>query len=1024
MDFSWLLICALLVFCMQAGFLCLESGKIRSKNSINVAAKNISDFILAAVIFWIFGFAIMFGDSLGGFVGSSEFFVGDTQSAYQISFFLFQMMFCGTAATLVSGAVAERMTFIGYLCIACILSAVIYPVVGHWAWASAYQAGNNGWLESLGFIDFAGATVVHSVGGYVALAAVIIIGPRIGRFDDDSKLPIGNNVPMSVLGVLLLWFGWFGFNGGSTLQLTDQVPLIILNTCLAASWGGIIASLLHYYYKRFFDIGFMLNGVIAGLVSITANAHVVSPVEAMIIGIVGGVVLYFSTCWIEKLKIDDALGVVPSHLMAGIWGTLAVALFADLTLLETGLTRWQQFEAQLIGIISIGCYSFTLSYLLLSLLNRFIPLRVSAEDELKGMNVSEHHASTELIDLLTTMHKQKEAGAFNDPVPVEPFTEVGQIASQYNEVIARVNHEMTKRDDAISDFQASEKRKSAILESSMDSIVIINLEGTILEFNPSAERNFGCTKQQVKGKSFIDLFIQYSEQDIIRNSLALKFSGSEGILRNLRNRITLVRKDNALFSAEITVTGASFGNTNNNEFTLHIRDVTRQLKLQNNLRQLAYSDPLTGLYNRTYLMDSLTKAIDLNQYKNGNVLLFFMDLDKFKKINDTLGHQAGDDLLCEVAKRLIQVTGANDTIARWGGDEFVVLFTGNFNNDVAHSKANEVLTLMRRPLLLAGRKISIPTSLGVVITEKGKPYKAEQLIQHADIAMYHAKQRGRDNYQLFEIEMANKAQRSFNYEQEMLLGINSGQQFSLVYQPKVTEQGDLLGFEALMRWFHPDEGFISPVEFIPIAEESDLIINIGEYALTQVAKQLRLWQETGYVNVPISVNISGRHLVSDRLVPYIQNLLAEYSLDASLLEIEITEGVLLTDLERCIDVLSQLKMLKIKISIDDFGTGYSSLNYLKRLPIDVLKIDKSFIDDCATLVEDGEICATIINLANNLRLVTVAEGVENQSQLDFLTKHGCQVFQGYLFSKPQSASAIESLYFNTPINDLCILSSG
>lgn len=1024
MDFSWLLICALLVFCMQAGFLCLESGKIRSKNSINVAAKNISDFILAAVIFWTFGFAVMFGDSVGGFVGSNEFFVGDTQSAYQISFFLFQMMFCGTAATLVSGAVAERMTFIGYLCIACILSAVIYPVVGHWTWASSYQAANSGWLESIGFVDFAGATVVHSVGGYVALAAVIIIGPRIGRFDTDNNLPTGNNVPMSVLGVLLLWFGWFGFNGGSTLQLTDQVPLIILNTCLAASWGGIIASLLHYYYKRFFDIGFMLNGVIAGLVSITANAHVVSPVEAMNIGIVGGVVLYFSTRWIEKLKIDDALGVVPSHLMAGIWGTIAVALFADLSLLGTGLSRWQQFEAQLIGIISIGCYSFILSYLLLSLLNRFIPLRVTAEDELKGMNVSEHHASTELIDLLTTMHKQKEAGAFNDPVPVEPFTEVGQIASQYNEVIARVNHEMTKRDDAISDFQASEQRKSAILESSMDSIVIINLEGTILEFNPSAERNFGCTKQQVKGKNFIDLFIQYSEQDIIKNSLALKFSGSEGILRNLRNRITLVRKDNALFSAEITVTGASFGSTNNNEFTLHIRDVTRQLKLQNNLRQLAYSDPLTGLYNRTYLMDSLTKAIDLNQYKNGNVLLFFMDLDKFKKINDTLGHQAGDDLLCEVAKRLIQVTGANDTIARWGGDEFVVLFTGDFNNEVAHSKANEVLELMRRPLLLAGRKISIPTSIGIVITEKGKPYKAEQLIQHGDIAMYHAKQRGRDNYQLFEIEMANKAQRNFNYEQEMLLGINSGQQFSLVYQPKVAEQGDLLGFEALMRWHHPNEGFISPVEFIPIAEESDLIINIGEYALTQVTKQLHLWQERGYVNVPVSVNISGRHLVSDRLVPYIQNLLAEYSLDASLLEIEITEGVLLTDLERCIDVLSQLKVLKIKISIDDFGTGYSSLNYLKRLPIDVLKIDKSFIDDCATLVEDGEICATIINLANNLRLVTVAEGVENQSQLDFLTKHGCQVFQGYLFSKPQSASAIESLYFNTPINDLCILSSG
>jgi Amt family ammonium transporter len=1012
MDFSWLLICALLVFCMQAGFLCLESGKIRSKNSINVAAKNISDFIISSIIFWIFGFAIMFGDSFNGLFGYNEFFVGETQSAYQISFFLFQMMFCGTAATLLSGAVAERMTFIGYLCIGCILSSVIYPVVGHWVWASAYQSGNSGWLESIGFIDFAGSTVVHSVGGYVALASIIIIGPRIGRFDDKAIFPTGNNLPLSVLGVLLIWFGWFGFNGGSTLQLTDKVPLIILNTCLAASWGGIVASILHYYFKRFVDVGFLLNGVIAGLVSITASCHVVSAIDATLIGIVGGVIVYLSTIWLEKLKIDDALGVVPSHLFTGIWGTIAVALFADLTVLGTALTRWEQFQSQLIGVVSVGVYCFLLSYFLISLLNHFIPLRVSAEDESTGMNVSEHQASTELIILLSSMHQQKEDGKFNDPVPVEPFTEVGQIASQYNEVIARVNSEISKRDNAINNFVASEKRKSAILESSMDSILIINLEGTIIEFNPSAERNFGCVKKQVKGKNFIDLFIQDTDREVIKNSLACKFSGSEGILRNIRNSITLMRNMTEPFSAEITVTSANFGESeHNSEFTLHIRDVTRQLKLQDKLRLLAYSDPLTGLYNRTYLMDSLVKTIESNQYKDGNILLFFMDLDKFKKINDTLGHQAGDDLLCEVAERLIQVTHVNDIIARWGGDEFVILMTGDFTLEVAHKKANDVLTIMRNPLILSGRKLSIPTSLGVVLTDKEKQYKAEQLIQYADVAMYHAKEGGRDNYRIFEIEMMHSAQRSFDYEQEMQLGINSGKQFNLVYQPKVTQSGKLLGFEALMRWHHPKEGMISPIEFIPIAEESDLIIKIGEFALLQVVQQLGEWEKKGYKNVPISVNISGKHLVSERMVPYIEQLLSDHSFDANLLEIEITEGVLLTDIERCIDVLSQIKALNIKIAIDDFGTGYSSLNYLKRLPIDILKIDKLFIDECATLIEDGEICATIINLAKSLKLVTVAEGVENKNQLDFLLAHGCQVFQGYFFSKPKLAKDIEFLYF-------------
>ena len=1008
MDFSWLLIAAILVFCMQAGFLCLESGKIRSKNSINVAAKNITDFIIASIIYWMFGFALMFGDSINGLMGYSEFFVGDHQSPYQISFFLFQMMFCGTAATLLSGAVAERMSFFGYICIAVILTAVIYPVVGHWAWASTYQAGNIGWLEQQGFVDFAGSTVVHSVGGYVALVAIIVIGPRIGRFDSDKPLPAGSNVPMSVLGTLLLWLGWFGFNGGSTLQLTDQVPKIILNTCLAASWGGLAASLCHYGHKRFFDVGFILNGVIAGLVAITAGCHAVSPLSAMIIGIVAGMVLYIGTLWMEWLKIDDALGVVPAHLFAGIWGTLAVALFADLTLLDTGLTRGQQFTAQLLGVISIGFYCLLVGFILIKIINRFIKLRVSEEDEMRGMNVSEHRASTELIDLLGSMNNQKKKGLFSDPVPVEPFTEVGQIANQYNKVIKRVNAEMVKRDEAISEFRTSERRKGAILDSSMDSILIIDLQGCILEFNPTAERTFGYIKRLVKGQNFIDLLILPEDQEKLRKSLRHKFSSTVGLLCNRRNTLTLRRHSGDQFPAEITVTSAKFERTTNNEFTLHIRDITRQLKLQDKLHQLAYSDPLTGLYNRTYLMDSLSRAINRTGYSDERIMLFFMDLDRFKKINDTLGHKAGDELLCEVAQRLISVTRDSDIIARWGGDEFIILFNGSCNVEVAHRKAHEVLDIMRSPLMLAGREVNIPTSIGIAFTEKDQK-DTEKLIQHADLAMYHAKQLGRDNYQLFEPEMANKAARNFDYEQEMRTGLDSQDQFTLHYQPKVSSDKKLVGLEALIRWQHPKEGAISPAEFIPLAEESDLIIDIGEWVIRTTIQQLVHWQKSGYYTIPISINISGKHLISENLVSYIQEMLKRYPLDPRLLEIEITEGVLLTDIERCIEVMSALKALNIKISIDDFGTGYSSLNYLKRLPIDVLKIDRSFVNECATTFEDGQICSTIINLAKNLELSTVAEGVETLPQVDFLLAHGCSVFQGFYFYRPMPASDIIKL---------------
>ncbi|MDO6687007.1 MULTISPECIES: ammonium transporter [unclassified Agarivorans] len=1008
MDYSWLLIASFLVFLMQAGFLCLESGKIRSKNSINVAAKNISDFVIAALIYWAFGFALMFGDSTHGWLGGSNFFFGEQQSAFQISFFLFQMMFCGTAATLLSGAVAERMSFMGYLAVAIMISAVIYPVTGHWAWASVYQASNQGWLEHLGFVDFAGSTVVHSVGGYVALAAVLVIGPRIGRFDSDKPLPVGNNLPMSVLGALLIWLGWFGFNGGSTLVLNQQVPGIILNTCLAAAGAGLVSSVFHYSVKRYVDVGFILNGIISGLVAITAGCHAVSPRYALLIGIIAGAVLYLGTQLIDHLKIDDALGVVPVHLFAGIWGTLAVGIFADVDMLGTGLSRSEQITAQIYGIAAIGLYSFGLSFVVLYVLNRFFPLRVNAEEERQGMNVSEHRASTELIDLLSSMHQQQHQGQFSEPVPVEPFTEVGQIATQYNQVIERVSVEISKRDTAINDFRSSEKRKSAILDSSMDSIVTVDLMGKIIEFNPASERIFGFLKEQVSGKSFIDLFILEQDQPAVKASLEHKFSTSQGLLRNRRNAITLTRNSGDKFPAEIAITGASLGSEIRNEFTLHIRDVTRQLKLQDKLKQLAYSDPLTGLYNRTYLMGRLQEVIERSKHTKEDIVLFFMDLDRFKKINDTLGHNAGDELLREVAKRLISVTRTTDVIARWGGDEFVVLFSGAVSEEQARTKAHDILTVMRESVELEGRMINIPTSIGIAPAELGKT-TSEQLIQHADIAMYYAKQRGRDNFQMFEPEMAHKAARSFDYEQEMAKGIEQGDQFTVIYQPQVTATGKIVGLEALMRWHHPKEGDISPSEFIPLAEESDLVIQLGELALTQAVELIQHWQTNGISKVPISVNISGKHLVSGTLVSYIQQLCQRANIEPSHLELEITEGVLLSDIERCIEVMSQLKALAVKISVDDFGTGYSSLNYLKRLPIDVLKIDRSFVEECATTIEDGQICSTIINLANNLELSTVAEGVETQAQLAFLNDKGCQVYQGFLFYKPMQAERISAL---------------
>jgi len=1006
-DTLWLVISALLVFCMQAGFLCLESGKTRRKNNINVAAKNIIDFIVSISIFWCVGFGLMFGTSIFGLFGSNNFFYGDAQSPANISFFFFQMMFCGTAATLMSGAVAERMSFFGYVALTIILSAVIYPIVGHWVWGGVFKSVNSGWLELIGFVDFAGSSVVHSVGGWVALIAIIIIGPRYKRFELKDKFPSGSSLPMASLGVFLIWFGWFGFNAGSTLAFNDQVPIILLNTSLAAALGGLTVTLVHYMHKQYMDISFCLNGILAGLVGITASCFAVSPVEAVAIGAVSGIVMYLGNLFLHKLHIDDGLSVVPVHLFAGIWGTLAVAIFGDPVILDTGLNFYQQLYTQVLGVVSIGAYCTTVSYVLFKLINFIVPLRVSLADEIRGLNITEHRASNELVNLLSEMEIQQSQGDFTTSVAEEPFTEVGQIAEKYNQVISRVTKEMNERDKAIKRFQLSEKRKSVILDSSMDSIVSIDIDGNIIEFNPSAERVFGILKKDVLGQSFFNLFMLEEHKSEAIDSLKHAFSVANTLVLNRRTTLEIRRISGDTFPAEITITSAQLGSKFTVEYTLHVRDVAREVKMQSRLHFLAYKDDLTGISNRTHMMRELNSSIKLCEKQNANLALYFLDLDKFKKINDTLGHKAGDRLLCEVASRLSLIARSTDVIARWGGDEFVFMMSGNFTQSLVIKKAESILREMRKPIKIHEQLYTISVSIGVAVSINGN-VEGDGLIQQADIAMYKAKDSGRNNYQLYTEEMGQDAARVLSFEQEIKQALIEAQ-FYLNYQPKVNSKGEVIGFEALIRWLHPHKGIVSPAEFIPIAEESHLIIDIGKWVIKATLKQQKEWVDLGLSVKPVSVNISGHQLMSEGFIAYIEGSLAAYHIDAKLLEIEITEGILINDIERCIEVLEAVKSLGVNIAIDDFGTGYSSLNYLRRLPLDILKIDRAFVRECNVIDEDREICAAIINLAQSMRLSVIAEGVETKAQVETLISLGCYNFQGFYYYRPLDKEKITEL---------------
>ena len=407
------MLCAALVFVMQAGFLCLESGLTRRKNSINVAVKNLADFCLTTVVFWLFAFGLMFGASWHGWIGASEFSLDFLNiDPFYGSFFIFQAMFCGAAVTIMSGAAAERMKFSSYLIATFVVSAVIYPVVGHWSWAGLDTGDANGFLNSLGFVDFAGSTVVHSVGGWVSLALLLIIGPRLGRFGADGKprhiRP--SNLPLATLGTIFLFIGWIGFNGGSTLAFNNQVPLIVVNTIIAGSIGAISAGLLGYAVQQRLNVTQFMNGCLAGLVAITANCFAVTTPVAALIGLVGGMIAIGVEEYLEFMKIDDAVGAIPVHLGAGIWGTLAVGLYGDLEILGTGLTRIEQIGVQLLGIGVAAVWAFGLTYIILKLINSFHRLRVSAEHEDIGLNLTEHGE----VEDVEAVHLPSGAGLASD----------------------------------------------------------------------------------------------------------------------------------------------------------------------------------------------------------------------------------------------------------------------------------------------------------------------------------------------------------------------------------------------------------------------------------------------------------------------------------------------------------------------------------------------------------------------------------------------------------------------------------
>jgi diguanylate cyclase (GGDEF)-like protein/PAS domain S-box-containing protein len=438
------------------------------------------------------------------------------------------------------------------------------------------------------------------------------------------------------------------------------------------------------------------------------------------------------------------------------------------------------------------------------------------------------------------------------------------------------------------------------------------------------------------------------------------------------------------------------------------RDITARVRAEEDLARMAHYDPLTGLPNRTLLLDRLQRAMARADRGQALLAVMFLDLDQFKEINDSLGHATGDAVLKEAALRLESCLRLTDTVARLGGDEFTILLEDVRSVDEISRVAGKLLSAISGPAEVAGHELHLSTSIGVTVYPLDDQ-DADTLLRNADLAMYHAKQEGRNNVQFFSRDMSERTEKRVDLLAR-LRGAIARNELQLHYQPQVdVRSGGIIGVEALLRWNDPERGLVPPMHFIPLAEDTGLIIAIGEWVLREACAQAKRWLDLGLGPLTMAVNLSPRQFRQKSLVQMVAAILAETSLPPGCLELEITESTMMHRAEEAAVGLHALHALGVQISLDDFGTGYSSLAYLHRFPVHTLKVDQSFVRDIKSDRDDAAIVSTVLSLARQMGLKALAEGVETEAQLSFLRTRGCDSFQGYLFCRPQPAADIEAL---------------
>ncbi|MBT9097891.1 EAL domain-containing protein [Methylovulum psychrotolerans] len=558
-----------------------------------------------------------------------------------------------------------------------------------------------------------------------------------------------------------------------------------------------------------------------------------------------------------------------------------------------------------------------------------------------------------------------------------------------------------------------EMRLAAITFNSLQGIMITDAQTHILRVNPAFSKITGYTAEEVVGKK-PTILRSGLHNDAFYDDLWQRLD-NEG---RFEGEVIDRRKDGALFTKWQSITALKNSDGVVTNYVSMFTDISEKKKFEEHIKQLAFYDPLTNLPNRRLLEDKIEQVLTDLQAEECFFAILFLDLDHFKWLNDSLGHHAGDELLKQVAGRLRSGINEQDTAARFGGDEFVILLNTASSlqheaTDIIISRATQILYDLNQPYHLSNSGHYFSTSIGITLFSNKLVCLPEELLQQADTAMYRSKAKGRNTISFFDYSMQEAADRHLQLESNLRLALQE-QQFTLYYQPQVDANGEMVSAEALIRWLHPLQGLIAPSEFIPLAEDTGLIVQLGQWVLSEACQNIKRWSEQGLTFRHIAVNVSAKQFQQSDFVEQVAAIVNNSQIDPRQLMLELTESGLIDNILQTVEKMRRLKKLGLSISIDDFGTGYSSLAYLTAFPLSQLKIDRSFVNDVTDNRSNEIVVETIIHMADNLGLEVIAEGVETQEQVDFLLQKGCKLFQGYYFSRPVPAQELAAKWLRKP----------